>query len=85
MRIELEDGGGEEPLKLVVTLGKTSFRFNGCYKDHLPYELIELANVLERGEQFSPELGYEPAFNVGFASQNYRAWLFKPRFRSRWL
>ena len=85
MRIELEDGWSQEALNLVVTVGNTSFRLNGCYKDHLPYELTEFANALERGEQFAPELGYEPAFNVGFVSRNYRASLFKPRFRSRWL
>ena len=85
MRIEFEDGWSPEALNLVVTIGDTPFRLNSCFKDHLPSELTEFANGLERGKQFAPELGYEPAFNVGFAEPNYRAWLYKPRFRSRWL
>ena len=85
MRIELEDGSGRETANLVVTVGNSSFRFNGCFKDVLPYELTEFANGLERGEEFAPELGHTPAFNVGFDRNEYRVWLFKRRFRNRWL
>jgi|GEM_PF-3291857 len=38
-----------------------------------------------RGEEFAPELGYEPTFNVTFIADTYFLWLSRLRFRHSWL
>ena len=85
MHIVLDDGWSGEAVNVVVTVGKTPFRMPGCFRDRLPDELREFADGLVRGLQFAPELGYEPAFNVGFVGNDYFLWLYRLRFRHRWL
>lgn len=85
MRIEVEDGWNEEVCNVVVTVGGTSYKIPGCYRDRLPDELREFADGLTRGEQFAPELGYEPAFNVIFIAETYVSSLYRRRFRHSWL
>lgn len=89
MRIELTNGDREgwsdAMAHVTVTVGGKPFFLGWCCKSDLPREICEFADGLMRGKQFAPEIGSEPAFNVGFEHGGFFVWLWKPRFRNRWL